>query len=321
MDGQNWISNPQPKLPYHDCVNNCILRQQSIIPDLMPDLRQAEKLYVTSDYGGDIGISRVLSYSFLFIDVGSFEHWDGLQKVFREETSANTRLFKYSNITDEEIPFLEILLKIAGQLSGLLITFVVSKELESLHGSKGLLDYDQLQTEPFVDYTAEDKEKIFRIGSLMGLVMGALTKENQSILWIPDKDNTTNNIIRLPAVRNKIKDITGNMREHKLTWNEPNDLVEAQSTLHIEDLNSIADLAAGSSARYFSARIEQNLMFENLITPAWPTNLPDKVRPIINWLLDASNLKKKTFYFFKADQKEDKQLRDLAFYFNNIRTF
>ncbi len=87
----------------------------------LPDLRQADNLYLFSDYSGN-NDQQLISYSILILDESSLNLFASTQRVFWENYSLGTRIIEYKKLNDGPrkralAPFLQL----CNNLNGLIL--------------------------------------------------------------------------------------------------------------------------------------------------------------------------------------------------------
>ena len=98
----------------------------------LPDLRQADNLYLFSDYSGS-NDQQLISYSILILDESSLNLFASTQRVFWENYSLGTRIIEYKKLNDGPrrralAPFLQL----CNNLNGLILTILINKNTKSL---------------------------------------------------------------------------------------------------------------------------------------------------------------------------------------------
>ncbi len=98
----------------------------------LPDLRQADNLYLFSDYSGS-NDQQLISYSILILDESSLNLFASSQRVFWKNYSLGTRIIEYKKLNDglrrrALAPFLQL----CNNLNGLILTILIHKNTKSL---------------------------------------------------------------------------------------------------------------------------------------------------------------------------------------------
>ena len=128
----NWFHKENLERGTVNSVSSYIYKLENSGKIYLPDLRQADNLYLFSDYSGNKD-QQLISYSILILDENSFHSFIAVQKIFWEKYSLGTRIIDYKGLNDSVkkvalIPFL----RLSNNINGLIFTVIFNKNSKSI---------------------------------------------------------------------------------------------------------------------------------------------------------------------------------------------
>lgn len=227
---------------------------------LLPNLHEhVESISIFSDYGGDEG--RFRTYSFLLVG------WNALHGCFQQFKLARERHGlndPYKEIAYKDMRYgpqaraLDDILAAAEFAPGLLFNLIVAADVASVIADNSKTSYETfvtlLRDAALGEWKGAVTERLLRVMHSLAYLTALLAREGQKVVWMTDHDAIVPNegmaknvadlfqrILRLYA-RVELGTI-GYALAFKPAPGEPD----------LRDLLSIADLAAGSIAEFYTA--------------------------------------------------------------------
>ena len=290
---QNWT--------HKDNINRGLVNQLSAFLEeyeyknkiYFPDFSKSKKLFLFSDYSGDLKESNLISYSILIIDEKSFQSFLSSHKIFWKEKNLENRIIDYKGLNDKIksnalVPFLQY----CNNLNGLILTIVISKELKSIF----LTEKPENIKQKLVPWgSTHTQEKLLRIRDFILLVLNGLGKSGQDILWVTDNDNIVANKRQLETGNEFIKQTLLKHLDYQFGGFSLITLSDDSEERALEKLCSLPDLVAGTLVDFIGDyNLESiNLSEGEICAPI--EHKKRKVNPITNWLSkneELFNLKK-----------------------------
>ena len=282
----------------------------------LPDLRQADNLYLFSDYSGS-NDQQLISYSILILDENSVNLFASSQKTFWESYSLGTKIIEYKKLNDGPrkralIPFLEF----CNNLNGLILTILIHKNTKSLFTEELP---EKLQEQIIVWKKKPVREKVLRLREFILLILNGLGTQNQNFLWITDNDEFVANSLQLTTANNILKDTLNKHLDFTIGQFELKTLNSDSPNKCFEKLCSLTDLIAGGLVDFVGDYYNANISPKDgeVAKPILHNKL--KVNPITNWLSkkeEENMLKKITI---KITEKENNILSIEAFRFPEFK--
>lgn len=278
----------------------------------LPDLRQADNLYLFSDYSGS-NDQQLISYSILILDESSLNLFASTQRVFWENYSLGTRIIEYKKLNDGPrrralAPFLQL----CNNLNGLILTILINKNTKSLFTDELP---ETLQKQMTVWKKKTVREKFLRLREFILLILNGLGTQNQNFLWITDNDEFVANNLQLSTANTILKGTFQKHLDFRIGEFELKTLNSDSPDKCFEKLCSLTDLVAGGLVDFVGDYHNANIVPKDReVAKPIPHNKL-KVNPITNWLSkkeEESMLKKITI---KIIEKENNVLSIEAFRF------
>jgi len=217
-------------------------------PGLLHDVSDGP-MFIASDYSGQHRRSSHEAYSFLITTRHAIEKWLPLQEEFRGRWLPDGRRLSFKQLREPVRwralwPFLDT----ASRLRGNVVTIMVDCRIKSfMYGGASAI------IEAFPDcFPAESKagtvEKMFRISSLIAMIVAGLKKQAQPLFWVSDHDEALETHER----REQFAMLSSYLVFGLTRWLEPAEVqfrtTEAPGApLWVEDVAAIPDLIAGAS--------------------------------------------------------------------------
>lgn len=282
----------------------------------LPDLRQADNLYLFSDYSGS-NDQQLISYSILILDENSVNLFASSQKTFWENYSLGTKIIEYKKLNDGPrkralMPFLEF----CNKLNGLILTILIHKNTKSLFTDELP---EKLQEQIIVWKKKHVREKFLRLREFILLILNGLGTQNQNFLWITDNDEFVANSLQLTTANTILKDTLNKHLDFIIGQFELKTLNSDSPNKCFEKLCSLTDLIAGGLVDFVGDYYNANISPKDgeVAKPILHNKL--KVNPITNWLSkkEEDNMLKKIT--IKITEKENNILSIEAFRFPEFK--
>ncbi len=231
-------------------VSDGLARLDLARPTFLPDLRQAPDLLAVSDYSGEHPGARYDVLSCLVADPGSLAEWDLARQQVRTKWLGDGRRVAFKSLGDRNRRrALPTFLDAAERLRGVVLTVAVDKRVGPL-----FVRPDVPRAPICARWKDAILEKVLRSTHLVSLMLAGLSRPAQNVLWITDEDAIAATHSHLRDLTTALAYVSSGYLRHDLghlrcsttsIQNDPSRLVE--------DLASIADLAAGTYATYLAA--------------------------------------------------------------------
>lgn len=266
-------------------------------PDLLPDIRKGDTIFISSDYGGQHSLARYETYTFVLADIENCITWEKLRRDWRREFLSDGRRLSYKNLNDKRCrKALKPFLYTTNFIPGIVATILIDKKIQTIFEP---VEYVEMEESPLKNYSNWKRpvfEKLLRIIHFVSLFLSGLSRPYQNVIWITDEDEIVPNDQRLREATNLFAIISSNYLDHTLghfRWGTTKlDSGERQ----LEDLVSIADLAAGSISTIFSIYSEQDTVPKSELIIPPPHNMPRKTKDIMDWFSDNTRILKRIVY-------------------------
>lgn len=179
-------------------------------------------------------------------------------------------------------------LQAADSIPGVLVTFLVDKDLASMFDESSSLSDQGL----LAHFKPATREKLARVTHLLGLLVAGLSHPGQDLHWFTDDDEIASNEARLRDLIEAFARVSSHVLEHDLghfrcgttTATDPGDR-------WIEDLTAIPDLAGGALVEVFTHYKNSNSLPTNSpsrLTSPLPGTIAAKTRVLVHWLANAN---------------------------------
>ena len=288
-------------------------------PDLLPDIRRGNTIFVSSDYSGQHSLSRYETYVFVLIDLENCTTWEQLRRNWRGLFLSDGRRISYKNLNDKRckkalLPFL----RAANSIPGLIAAIIVDKEIQTIFEP---IKYSEVEESPLHNYSHWKKpvfEKLLRIIHFVSLFLAGLSRPYQNVIWITDEDEIVPNEERLREAVNLFGVVSSHYLNHTLGHFRWGTTKLDTNTRQLEDLASIADLVSGSLADVFSKYKNQGTIPKNELIVPPPENLPKKAKDIMDWFSDNHQTLRRIVYAIEPlESRAGFNLKHLRFHGSN----
>ena len=241
---KNWAHKENLEGGLLNFLSNFINELEDSGKIYFPDLRDADKIYIFSDYSGDHRDQKLIAYSILILDEKSFKSFMISQKSLWEKYNLEKRIIDYKGLNDNFkkrslVPFL----KLSNNINGLLFSIVFDKKITSIF-QDGLPEY--LQNQIDIWNNKKVQEKILRLREFIPLLLKGLCKEKQNVLWITDNDNIVANNVQLKLLENMLIEKLNTELDFKIESFNIQTLTIGYEDRYLEKICSLPDLAAGA---------------------------------------------------------------------------
>lgn len=284
-----------------NALSESIQRAQARDPDLLPDLRSATTLIVTSDYGGQHKESDFETYSFLIVPLGSgWSRWEQSRVRIRQAYRLHKRRMSYTTLRDRRRrQALDAFLGAVDAMPGLCMGVLVAKPGHSLFEPDSGADPPDDGPTLLTTYSAAARERLLRIVHLISLFIAGLSRPGQDVLWFTDEDEIAANPSRVRELTEAFGRVSGHYLPHDMGHLRCGTTACDDGTLQIEDLASVPDLVAGALAEVFTAYRRDRTMPVGPIIVRPPHSVSPKARRIAAWLSDSAQPMRRLVYAIK----------------------
>ncbi len=281
----------------------------------LPDLRDADNLYIFSDYSGNKD-QQLISYSILILDENSVNSFTSTQKYFWEDYALGSKIIEYKKLNDGArrralVPFLNL----CNNFNGLILTILFHKNTKSIYTDEMP---ENLQEQIAVWKKNYVKQKFLRLRDFILLILNGLGRENQNVLWITDNDEFVANNLQLETANTILRETLYKHLDYMIGEFELKTLDVDSSDNCFEKLCSLSDLTAGGLVDFVGNYHNANI-FPKEGEVAEPILQKLKVNAITNWLSkteEENSLKKITI---KITETKNDGLFIEAFRFPEIK--
>ncbi len=269
-------------------------------PNLFPDLRNGQTIFIGSDFSGQHKLARYETLSFLFADIEDCSQWENLRQQLRKNYLADGRRMSYKNLRDSKKRNILIhFLNAADNIPGLLVTILIDKKIGSLFTFENHLDTSSPEFMQFKHWKRNTFEKLLRVIHFVSCFLNGLSRENQDVLWFIDEDEIVANENRLKEFVKIFGQICSNYLKHGLGNLRIGTTKSDTGRRDIEDLVSVTDFAAGALCQVLSDYLKNGIIPGSQILTPLMHPLPSKTKEIMLWLSDSSRRLKKIVYEIK----------------------
>lgn len=152
-----------------------------------------KKICFSSDYGGENDQSKYNVYTFTFHSFSSLQNWKNkLDKIRSEKGYEKTAEYKKIKPKTREGKLKDWLETSKDEFKGIIVSFAVDKNIESLFASSCDELLTQIKAQPHLNdcnLSAKVLEKAFRISNFSGLVLSQLLQDDGGYWWMTDRDS------------------------------------------------------------------------------------------------------------------------------------
>jgi hypothetical protein len=293
-----------------------VYQNELIYPDLLPDIRKGNTIFISSDYSGQHNASRYETYTFVLVDFEKCKTWEIYRRDWRNHFLNDGRRLSYKNLNDKKCksalkPFLDT----THFIPGLIAAVLIDKRIPTIFSTVDTITSESPLFKIYSQWKKPIFEKLMRIIHFASLFLSGLSRPNQNVIWISDEDDIVPNDERLRDATNLFGTISSNYLVHNLghfRWGTTK--IDTGDRM-LEDLVTIADLVSGSLAAEFSLYAKRNtLPRSNLIIPP-PQNIPRKNKVIMDWFSDNSRMLKRIVFSIEPSEDQERfNLKQIRFH-------
>lgn len=318
LDDPAWKALDREDLGFLNTLSGVFASAQRRDPHCLPNLHEADCLFVASDYSGEHQNASYQTLSFLIADIVACARWVQIWKPSRERLLPDRRRMAYKSLNDRlRAHALLPLLETADRLPGLLATFAFSRSIRSMFTADGRLETSQLEFAPLRKFSAPLAEKFMRVVHVLSVLLAGLSAPGQDVLWVTDEDSIAANPDRVRHLCDALAFASSQCLSHDLQHLRVATSKQDSGDLSLEDLLAIPDLAAGALS------LSMDLMFGKRGAP--PTgfwlppsqNVSGKTRRILDWFSD--NTQPLRRFVIVIDETPTRQLRATHLRFHGSR--
>ena len=254
---------------------------------IFPNLRKAQCLFAASDYGGEHAGAAYQTIAILLADIADCAAWQSTQVGVRAQFLPDKRRMAFKSLNDGVrrralYPFLES----ANKLPGLLATFVVANTVKSLFIKGARLKAKALELDVLRTLSPTVAEKLLRIVHLLSFLIAGLSAPGQDLLWVTDEDAIAANAERVKHLVEALARVSSNCLPHALRHLRVATARQDNGDLSVEDLLSIADIAAGGLSTGLETMLgRRGAPLSGFLLPP-PADVARKTRSVLDWFSD-----------------------------------
>ncbi len=243
---------------YNDCFESRETRKDL----LLPNFSETDTVAIFSDYGGEIGNSKYLTYTFTFVnydllglfgsEISKIRKKYRLNDPYKEVSFKDLRYGPINRALDDYLSLIDF------AVHGLVFTVIVDRSITSLLGDNSVETQkkaaEELEANGFGHWKPKSAEKLQRIIMTIAYLTRLLVPSGKKIFWMTDEDSIVAN--------SKLLNSTGRIFNNAIHQFDDvsYDLVgyatpfeKGKDPLFL-DLLSISDLVAGSIEHYFTRK-------------------------------------------------------------------
>ena len=270
--------------PDLDTVISDEIRAASLsIEQCLEPIRRSDSMLMFSDYGGVHKEAQFQVMSYLVTTQEGIAAFLRERERLRAGSLGTERRMAYKSLNDSvRVASLPAFLQACDHLAGVLINFAIDKAAVSRFGETR---HSGTAIGELGPWAPKSFRKLTTIGHLAGILVQGLRSDGQSLLWITDDDEIAPNPVKHAEATRVLGHLlncycSGPMGHFRFgtTSSDPGDL-------HIEDLASAPDLAAGclNDVLTFLAPHPKSQSVQRLFVPTTGGVAP-KVRIVAEWL-------------------------------------
>lgn len=295
-----WKPIKRPEFSLMNSISNLVHQVEASQGSPLTSVRNGPNLILCCDFSGQHSSAKYECYSFLLADSIYLWLWDEFRKKLRIKYLPQRRRVSFKNLNDRYrqkalIPFL----RASNCIPGVLFSFLIDKNIESLFEKKGKLDLSDPEYKNYKHWKPSVFEKILRIAHFGSLILACMSAPNQNILWISDEDEIAPNKKRLVEVCKIFEHHSNHYLPHLMGKSKFGTAQCDDGSLFIEDLLAIPDLVAGTLCELAPGFSNKACELENLNIFKEQV-IQYKSTIIMNWLMDPIHTLKKIIIRLEA---------------------
>jgi len=180
LDDRAWRELDRDGLGFLNTLSGVFASAHRGDPRCLPNLREADCLFVGSDYGGEHQNANYQTLTFLIADVAACARWVHVWAPWRKRLLPDRRRMAYKSLNDGlRTRALFPLLETANGLPGLLVTFAFSRAVRSVFSADGPLETSLLEFAPLREFSVPVAEKFMRVVHVLSLLLAGLSAPGQ----------------------------------------------------------------------------------------------------------------------------------------------
>lgn len=284
-----WRHLSRPELGFANGWSEAILSLESRGIEAIPDLRGAQSLVVTSDYGGYHKGAKYETISFLLAALDGCGGWESKRAYLRKNLLPGGRRMSFKGLNDKyRRNALASFLDASNEIPGILVSFCTSWDLRFPLCADEETDRAQDELAPAALFPAPAFRRLIRTSSFVSLFLAGLSAPMQDVLWFSDEDDFVADNQRVRAATKVVANVTAHFLPHSMRHLRFGSTRSDDGSRSIEDLASLPDLAAGALTEVLSAADGASFILRE---PPRTTSI--KTRYILSWLASSSSALKK----------------------------
>lgn len=283
----HWKPLNDPALGFMNAFSENIKGAEARYSGLLPDLRRGWTILVGSDYSGHGGPAYYEALSFVFVCLEECGVWERLRTELRRRLLPDGRRMSYKQLRDRKrrralVPFLQA----ANTLPGMLATVLIDKRIKSIFRDRGRILPARVGLTDCSRWDTRVLERVLRTVHLISFFIAGLSAPGQDLLWVTDQDEIAPNEPRMRELLDIFVNIGSHYLKHDLRCLRIGTTASDTGKRDVEDLVSVADLAAGAVSRVMTEyRRHGGVPTGDLLVPL-PKSVPLKARNIMDWFSD-----------------------------------
>jgi hypothetical protein len=296
-----------------------IRRMEFRYPELLPDIREGNTIFIGSDYGGQHNLAKHETYTFILADLDNCLVWENLRQDWRKTFLRDGRRISYTRLNDRRcMRALPSFLQATDSIPGLIAAILVDKRIKTLFEPIKSDTIHKSLKKICSHWKSPVFERLLRIMHFVSLFLSGLSKPYQNVIWISDEDEIVPNDRRLTEAVKLFGIVSSPYLNYTLghfRWGTTKlDSKERQ----LEDLVAVADLVSGSLSSILTKYKEQNMMpWGDLFIPP-PKRLLRKDKVIMDWFSDNVRVLKRLVYVIEPSQEQERfNLKHVRFHGTN----
>jgi hypothetical protein len=298
-----WRRLDRPALGLANSWSDQLARLESEQGTVLPDIRGARTLIITSDYGGYHKGARYETISFLLASLDGCADWEAKRTSLRMHLLPGGRRMSFKGMNDRHRrDALASFLDAANDIPGVLVSFCTSWDLRFALCRDEEVDRSWDELAPEVLFSPPSFRRLIRAAAFVSLFLAGLSAPMQDLLWFSDEDDFLADDRRIRAATNVFARVTSHYLPHSLRHFRFGSTRSDNGSRSIEDLAALPDLAAGTMTEMLTvAQAPDSLSSFREISQG----LSLKSRYIASWIANASSaLKKLTCVLSPGDRTD-----------------
>jgi hypothetical protein len=284
---RSWRPLERDDIGFLNTLSEILAAAERDDPRAFPLLREAECLFVGSDYGGEHKEASWQTIAFVIADMAAAAAWQPAREAIRRTLLRDGRRMAFKNLNDRvRRQAMQSFLEAANHLPGLIVTFAMPRTLGSLFATVSRPDPACLEFEGLRDLTSGVAEKLLRVVHLIALLVAGFSAPGQDLLWATDEDAIAANPTRLRSLVDTVARVASHLLPHGLRHVRVATAKQDKGDRSLEDLLAIPDIAAGGLSAVLTSMLGARGAPLKGLFLAPSTEAPLKARLVMDWLSD-----------------------------------